>query len=121
MKHAFPAPTGRLTRLFSLCVRSSQSGVVNVYSQQACLRETVPKPLKAIMNLVTTATALRFNPSSEILAIASRADDEANRLVRLWHQQTNRERDRMTERQTDGQTDRQNERERDRMRGRETE
>ncbi|XP_012697508.2 U3 small nucleolar RNA-associated protein 18 homolog [Clupea harengus] len=61
----------------------SQSGVVNVYSQQACLRETVPKPLKAIMNLVTTATALRFNPSSEILAIASRADDEANRLVHL--------------------------------------
>ncbi|XP_063077888.1 U3 small nucleolar RNA-associated protein 18 homolog isoform X1 [Engraulis encrasicolus] len=61
----------------------SQSGVVNLYSQQACLREAEPKPLKAIMNLVTAATALRFNPSSEILAIASRAEDEANKLVHL--------------------------------------
>ncbi|XP_062388409.1 U3 small nucleolar RNA-associated protein 18 homolog [Sardina pilchardus] len=61
----------------------SQSGVVNVYSQQACVREAEPKPLKAVMNLVTAATALRFNPTSEILAIASRADDEANRLVHL--------------------------------------
>lgn len=61
----------------------SQAGVVNIYSQQACLREAEPKPLKAVMNLLTAATALRFNPTSEILAIASRADDEANRLVHL--------------------------------------
>lgn len=33
------------------------------------------------MNLLTTATSLTFNPTSEILAIASRAEDEAARLV----------------------------------------
>ncbi|KAM4530788.1 U3 small nucleolar RNA-associated protein 18 homolog [Odontesthes bonariensis] len=61
----------------------SQSGVVNIYSQEACLNSTNPKPLKAVMNLLTTATSLAFNPSSEILAIASRVEDEAVRLVHL--------------------------------------
>lgn len=61
----------------------SQAGVVNIYSQGACLRETNPKPLKAVMNLLTSATSLCFNPTSEILAIASRAEDEAIRLVHL--------------------------------------
>lgn len=61
----------------------SQSGVVNVYSQEACLNSANPKPLKAVMNLLTSATSLAFNPSSEILAIASRAEDEAVRLVHL--------------------------------------
>ncbi|XP_074513484.1 U3 small nucleolar RNA-associated protein 18 homolog [Sebastes fasciatus] len=61
----------------------SQSGVVNVYSQEACLNSANPKPLKAVMNLLTSATSLTFNPSSEILAIASRAEDEAVRLVHL--------------------------------------
>ncbi|XP_045076542.1 U3 small nucleolar RNA-associated protein 18 homolog [Coregonus clupeaformis] len=53
----------------------SAAGVVNVYSQEVCMRQNNPKPLKAIMNLVTSATSLRFNPTSEILAIASRADE----------------------------------------------
>ncbi|XP_071320771.1 U3 small nucleolar RNA-associated protein 18 homolog [Trachinotus anak] len=61
----------------------SQSGVVNVYSQEACLNSSNPKPLKAVMNLLTSATSLTFNPTSEILAIASRAEDEAVRLVHL--------------------------------------
>ncbi|XP_076864377.1 U3 small nucleolar RNA-associated protein 18 homolog isoform X2 [Brachyhypopomus gauderio] len=61
----------------------SQSGVVNIYSQKACLQESAPKPLKAVMNLLTPATSLRFNSTSEILAIASRAADEANRLVHI--------------------------------------
>ncbi|XP_016326130.1 U3 small nucleolar RNA-associated protein 18 homolog isoform X3 [Sinocyclocheilus anshuiensis] len=58
----------------------SQSGVVNIYSQQDCLQKLEPRPLKAIMNLVTAASSLCFNSTSEILAIGSRADDEANRL-----------------------------------------
>ncbi|XP_021413293.2 U3 small nucleolar RNA-associated protein 18 homolog [Oncorhynchus mykiss] len=61
----------------------SAAGVVNVYSQEECMRQNNPKPLKAIMNLVNSATSLRFNPTSEILAIASRADDEAARLVHI--------------------------------------
>ncbi|XP_056262279.1 U3 small nucleolar RNA-associated protein 18 homolog [Pseudoliparis swirei] len=62
---------------------SSQSGVVNVYSQEACLNLANPKPLKAVMNLLTSATSMTFNPSSEILAIASRDEDEAVRLVHM--------------------------------------
>ncbi|XP_061556095.1 U3 small nucleolar RNA-associated protein 18 homolog [Phycodurus eques] len=61
----------------------SQAGVVNVYSQDACVNSANPKPLKAIMNLLTPATALTFNPSAEILAIASRHQDEAVRLVHV--------------------------------------
>ncbi|XP_068606247.1 U3 small nucleolar RNA-associated protein 18 homolog [Brachionichthys hirsutus] len=61
----------------------SHSGVVNIYSQEACLNSANPRPLKAVMNLLTSATSLTFNPSSEILAIASHAEDEAIRLVHL--------------------------------------
>ena len=72
----------------SVCC-SSQSGVVNIYSQEACLNSANPKPLKAVMNLLTSATSLTFNPTSEILAIASRAEDEAVRLVRYWWLENN--------------------------------
>lgn len=61
----------------------SQSGVVNVYSQEACQGSANPKPLKAVKNLLTTATSLTFNPSSEILAMASSAEDEAVKLIHL--------------------------------------
>ncbi|XP_020031549.1 U3 small nucleolar RNA-associated protein 18 homolog [Castor canadensis] len=61
----------------------SNSGVVNIYNQDSCLQETNPKPIKAVMNLVTGATALTFNPTTEILAIASRKMKEAIRLVHL--------------------------------------
>lgn len=78
-------------RATSLCVSrdgrylacGSQSGVVNIYSQSDCLQLAEPKPLKAVMNLLTSATSLSFNSTSEILAIGSRADDEACRLVHL--------------------------------------
>uniref|UniRef100_A0ACB8EKQ4 Uncharacterized protein n=1 Tax=Sphaerodactylus townsendi TaxID=933632 RepID=A0ACB8EKQ4_9SAUR len=61
----------------------SSSGVVNVYAQDDCLRKTTPKPLKAVMNLVTAATSLSFNPTSEILAIASQKIDDAVKLVHI--------------------------------------
>lgn len=78
-------------RATSLCVSrdgrylacGSQSGVVNIYSQSDCLQLSEPKPLKAVMNLLTPATSLSFNSTSEILAMGSRADDEACRLVHL--------------------------------------
>ncbi|XP_044531014.1 U3 small nucleolar RNA-associated protein 18 homolog [Gracilinanus agilis] len=60
----------------------SSSGVVNVYNQDTCLREANPKPIKAIMNLVTGVTSMAFSPTTEILAIAS---NEANEAVRLVH------------------------------------
>ncbi|CAL8272655.1 unnamed protein product [Lota lota] len=64
-------------------VCGSQSGVVNVYSQQDCLTSANPRPLKTLMNLLTPVTSLAFNPASEILAMASRNEDEALRLVHL--------------------------------------
>lgn len=61
----------------------SQSGVVNVYSQQECLTSAKPRLLKTLMNLLTPVTSLAFNPASEVLAMASRNEDEALRLVHL--------------------------------------
>uniref|UniRef100_A0A8C8RA16 U3 small nucleolar RNA-associated protein 18 homolog n=1 Tax=Pelusios castaneus TaxID=367368 RepID=A0A8C8RA16_9SAUR len=61
----------------------SSSGVVNVYTQDVCLRETNPKPVKAIMNLITAATSLTFNPTTEILAVASKEATDAVRLVHI--------------------------------------
>ncbi|XP_036195279.1 U3 small nucleolar RNA-associated protein 18 homolog isoform X3 [Myotis myotis] len=61
----------------------SNCGVVNIYSQDSCLQETNPKPIKAIMNLVTGVSSLTFNPTTEILAIASEKMKEAVRLVHL--------------------------------------
>ena len=55
--------------------------MVNVYSQQDCLTSASPSPLKTLMNLVTPVTSLVFNPASEILAMASKNEDEALRLV----------------------------------------
>ncbi|KAF1578467.1 UNVERIFIED_CONTAM: hypothetical protein FQV15_0004170, partial [Eudyptes pachyrhynchus] len=59
----------------------SASGVVNLYTTDVCLKEKHPKPVKAIMNLVTSATCVTFNPTTEILAVASRETDEAVKLV----------------------------------------
>ncbi|KAM9744838.1 U3 small nucleolar RNA-associated protein 18 homolog [Menidia menidia] len=61
----------------------ARSGVVNVYSQEACLASANPRPLRALKNLLTPATCLAFNPHSELLAMASRAQDEAVRMVHL--------------------------------------
>uniref|UniRef100_A0A8C6E2X3 U3 small nucleolar RNA-associated protein 18 homolog n=1 Tax=Moschus moschiferus TaxID=68415 RepID=A0A8C6E2X3_MOSMO len=61
----------------------SNCGVVNIYNQDSCLQEKNPKPIKAIMNLVTGVTSLTFNPTTEILAIASANMKEAVRLVHL--------------------------------------
>ncbi|XP_030064224.1 U3 small nucleolar RNA-associated protein 18 homolog [Microcaecilia unicolor] len=61
----------------------SSSGVVNVYPHDVCLRESCPKPVKAIMNLVTAATSLAFNSTTEILAVASNAADDAVKLVHI--------------------------------------
>ncbi|XP_078257730.1 U3 small nucleolar RNA-associated protein 18 homolog, partial [Rhinoraja longicauda] len=61
----------------------SSSGVVNVYSQDSCLIETTPKPIKAIMNLVTAISSVSFNPTTEILAIASKTTDDAVKLIHI--------------------------------------
>uniref|UniRef100_UPI00398EFFB0 U3 small nucleolar RNA-associated protein 18 homolog n=1 Tax=Pristiophorus japonicus TaxID=55135 RepID=UPI00398EFFB0 len=61
----------------------SSSGVVNVYSRDTCLHQTNPRPVKAIMNLVTATTSLTFSPTTEILAIASNATDDAVKMIHI--------------------------------------
>ena len=59
----------------------SDSGVVNVYDQ-SCLTQVKPHPLKAVMNLTTGISNVKFNPSSEVLAISSKEKKSAIKLVR---------------------------------------
>ncbi|XP_069807603.1 U3 small nucleolar RNA-associated protein 18 homolog isoform X2 [Dendropsophus ebraccatus] len=61
----------------------SDSGVVNVYNFDDCLQSSTPKPLKSIMNLVTTASSQVFNSCTQILAVASKTTDDAVKLVHI--------------------------------------
>lgn len=58
------------------------SGVVNIYDQ-SCLSQANPKPLKSIMNLVTSIGSIRFNHTNELMAIGSRFTQKACRMVHL--------------------------------------
>lgn len=57
----------------------SSSGIVNLYEMP--VKDGQLKPVKVISNLVTPVTSLRFNSSSEILAIGSNEKDSAVKLV----------------------------------------
>ena len=59
----------------------SSSGVVNVYDQ-SCMTQAKPRPLKAVMNLTTSASEVQFNHTSELLAISSKEKKSAVKLVR---------------------------------------
>ncbi|KAG7209972.1 hypothetical protein KM043_011561 [Ampulex compressa] len=61
----------------------SKQGVVNIYDTKKVLNSKVPQPIKIIMNLVTSITALKFNPASEILAMASDKQPNAFRMVHI--------------------------------------
>lgn len=62
----------------------SKTGFVNVYGSNAfesSLTASNPKPLKALGNLTTSVSCLRFNHDSQMLAIASHAKKDQMRLV----------------------------------------
>jgi U3 small nucleolar RNA-associated protein 18 len=66
----------------------AESGVVNLYSErQARCCPSSPQssrtPLKSIMNLQTSADALRFNPDGQILALSSRRERNAVKLLHV--------------------------------------
>ncbi|KAK0084977.1 hypothetical protein PV325_005974 [Microctonus aethiopoides] len=61
----------------------SKQGVVNIYETSSVLQSRYPKPLKIILNLVTPITSLKFNPTSEILAMASEYKENAFKMVHL--------------------------------------
>ena len=74
-------------------VISSNSGIVNVYGSNASSswsNSDRPKPLKAIGNLTTSISAVRFNHDSQLLAIASKTQKDQMRLVWLILCRSNR-------------------------------
>eukprot|EP00112_Aurelia_sp_Birch-Aquarium-sp1_P006263 Seg1694.2 transcript_id=Seg1694.2/GoldUCD/mRNA.D3Y31 product="U3 small nucleolar RNA-associated protein 18" protein_id=Seg1694.2/GoldUCD/D3Y31 len=60
----------------------SSSGVVNLYDDR-CFTEQNPKPIKTVLNLQTSIHCLKFNPSSEMLAISSRAVKDSLKLLHV--------------------------------------
>jgi U3 small nucleolar RNA-associated protein 18 len=64
----------------------SKSGIVNVYDSETSTswrKSERPKPLKAIGNLTTPISVARFNPDSQLLAIASKAQKDQLRLIHM--------------------------------------
>lgn len=64
-----------------LLATGSRQGVVNIYDLRHSLTTSTPKPLKAVMNLTTAITSVKFNSTSEILAMSSNAVNDAVRMV----------------------------------------
>lgn len=59
----------------------SDCGVVNIYEMSSLLSSSDPQPLKAVMNLTTEVTSLKFNCTSEILAMASSHKANSVKLI----------------------------------------
>ncbi|KAF9582261.1 U3 snoRNP protein [Lunasporangiospora selenospora] len=60
----------------------SKTGIVNVYDR-TCLKTRNPRSLRAIGNLTTSITILKFNHDSQILAIASKSRKDQLKLVHI--------------------------------------
>lgn len=59
----------------------SSSGVVNLYNTSNLENNSLPKPDKVILNLVTRISGINFHPSSELVSIFSDAKENAVRLA----------------------------------------
>ncbi|XP_064481583.1 U3 small nucleolar RNA-associated protein 18 homolog [Ornithodoros turicata] len=59
----------------------SDSGVVNIYETGDLLKSRSPNPLKAVMNLTTEVTQLKFNSTSELLVMNSSHKRSGTKLV----------------------------------------
>lgn len=64
-----------------LLATGSRQGVVNIYDLRHSLTTATPQPLKAVMNLTTAITSIKFNSTSEMLAMSSNCISDAVRLV----------------------------------------
>lgn len=64
-----------------LLATGSRQGVVNIYDLRQTLTTLTPKPMKAVMNLTTAITSIKFNSTSEILAMSSNTVNDAVRMV----------------------------------------
>ncbi|XP_038057901.1 U3 small nucleolar RNA-associated protein 18 homolog [Patiria miniata] len=61
----------------------SHSGVVNIYDSSQYMVAARPKPIKAVMNLMTSVTSAKFNHTNEILGVASFHAQSAVKLIHL--------------------------------------
>ena len=61
----------------------SDSGVVNVYERQTALNSTRPKPERIVLNLTTSIGQVKFNPTSELLAMSSELKENALKLLHV--------------------------------------
>lgn len=57
--------------------------MVNLYDAREVARSKAHKPEKAFMNLTTLVTTLKFNPTSELLAMASESKENAIKLAHV--------------------------------------
>lgn len=67
--------------VFNILMFRSDTGVVNIYDMQSCLKSKYPQPLKAVPNLTTACTSFKFNSTDEVLAVASNMQEKAVKLV----------------------------------------
>jgi len=66
----------------TLFATGSSMGVVNLYNRESFVGG-VRKPMKAFMNLTTSIDNLRFSSDSQILAMSSRMQKDALRLIHV--------------------------------------
>ncbi|XP_034102341.1 U3 small nucleolar RNA-associated protein 18 homolog [Drosophila albomicans] len=59
----------------------SNEGVVNIYDYENIYKSAAPQPEKRFMNLQTAIAELKFNPTSELLAMGSRLVPNALKLA----------------------------------------
>ena len=57
--------------------------MVNVYKRKTCWSSTHPNPEKIVLNLTTSVSDLKFNPSSEILAMSSEVKENSVKLLHV--------------------------------------
>lgn len=67
----------------NMLASGSEQGVVNIYDFEKTFVSKTPAPIKTILNITTGITAVKFNHSSEILAIASKHVADSIKLVHL--------------------------------------
>lgn len=65
----------------NLLATGSAEGAVNVYRQDGVLTQKYPHPEKSILNLTTKIKSLKFNSTSEILAMCSDRIADAVKMV----------------------------------------
>ncbi|XP_014247538.1 U3 small nucleolar RNA-associated protein 18 homolog [Cimex lectularius] len=61
----------------------SSSGIVNLYETNSIGQNESPKAIKVVENLVTPVSTVRFNPTSQILGIASDKKGNAIKMIHL--------------------------------------